>query len=306
MTEDEFPDEPAGALPADFLAHRFEENRGRLRAVAYRMLGSLSEADDAVQETWLRLGRSGADGIENLGGWLTTVVGRVCLDMLRSRSARREDPLDARLPDPVVSSAEGTDPEHEALVADSVGLALLVVLETLPPAERLSFVLHDMFAVPFDEIATVVDRTPATARQLASRARRRVQGAAPAPDPDPSRRREAVDAFLAASRDGDFEALVAVLDPDVVLRADYGGLRTRASKLVRGARVVASQAVMFSKFAGIARPVLVNGQPGVLTAPDGRPFSLMAFTVRGGRIVEINVLADPERLDRLGVAALGG
>ena len=309
MTEDEFPDGPADPLSAeclDVLAHRFEENRGRLRAVAYRMLGSLSDADDAVQEAWLRLSRSGAHTIENLSGWLTTVVGRVCLDMLRSRTSRREDPLDARLPDPVVSSAEGTDPEHEALLADSVGLALLVVLETLPPAERLAFVLHDMFAVPFDEIAPIVDRTAATTRQLASRGRRRVQGTAPAAEPDPSRQREVVDAFLAASRGGDFEALVAVLDPDVVLRADYGGLATRASKLVRGARVVASQAVTYSQFAAVARPVLVNGQPGLLTAPDGRPFSLMAFTVRAGRIVEINVLADPERLDRLGLATLGG
>ncbi len=297
MNEDEFPDES--------LAHRFEENRGRLRAVAYRMLGSLSEAEDAVQEAWLRLSRSGGDGVENLSGWLTTVVGRVCLDMLRSRSSRREDPLDPGLPDPVVSSAEGTDPEHEALLADSVGLALLVVLETLPPAERLAFVLHDMFAVPFDEIAPIVDRTPATARQLASRARRRVQGAAPVPEPDLSRQREVVDAFLAASRGGDFEALVAVLDPDVVLRADYGSLRTGASKLLRGARVVASQAVTFSKFAPLAQPVLVNGQAGLLTAPNGRPFSLMAFTVSGGKIVEIDILADPERLGRLGLAALG-
>ncbi len=297
MNEDEFPDES--------LAHRFEENRGRLRAVAYRMLGSLSEAEDAVQEAWLRLSRSGGDGVENLSGWLTTVVGRVCLDLLRSRSSRREDPLDPGLPDPVVSSAEGTDPEHEALLADSVGLALLVVLETLPPAERLAFVLHDMFAVPFDEIAPIVDRTPATARQLASRARRRVQGAAPVPEPDLSRQREVVDAFLAASRGGDFEALVAVLDPDVVLRADYGSLRTGASKLLRGARVVASQAVTFSKFAPLAQPVLVNGQAGLLTAPNGRPFSLMAFTVSGGKIVEIDILADPERLGRLGLAALG-
>ena len=297
MNEDEFPDES--------LAHRFEENRGRLRAVAYRMLGSLSEAEDAVQEAWLRLSRSGGDGVENLSGWLTTVVGRVCLDMLRSRSSRREDPLDPGLPDPVVSSAEGTDPEHEALLADSVGLALLVVLETLPPAERLAFVLHDMFAVPFDEIAPIVDRTPATARQLASRARRRVQGAAPVTEPDLSRQREVVDAFLAASRGGDFEALVAVLDPDVVLRADYGSLRTGASKLLRGARVVASQAVTFSKVAPLAQPVLVNGQAGLLTAPNGRPFSLMAFTVSGGKIVEIDILADPERLGRLGLAALG-
>ena len=297
MNEDEFPDES--------LAHRFEENRGRLRAVAYRMLGSLSEAEDAVQEAWLRLSRSGGDGVENLSGWLTTVVGRVCLDLLRSRSSRREDPLDPGLPDPVVSSAEGTDPEHEALLADSVGLALLVVLETLPPAERLAFVLHDMFAVPFDEIAPIVDRTPATARQLASRARRRVQGAAPVPEPDLSRQREVVDAFLAASRGGDFEALVAVLDPDVVLRADYGSLRTGAAKLLRGARVVASQAVTFSKFAPLAQPVLVNGQAGLLTAPNGRPFSLMAFTVSGGKIVEIDILADPERLGRLGLAVLG-
>ncbi|MFC8449677.1 sigma-70 family RNA polymerase sigma factor [Kitasatospora sp. NPDC057223] len=307
MNEDEFPGEPADALSADFLAGRFEENRSRLRSVAYRMLGSPSEADDAVQETWLRLGRTGADGIENLSGWLTTVVGRVCLDMLRSRGSRREDPLDACPADPVVSSAEGTDPEHEALLADSVGLALLVVLETLPPAERLAFVLHDMFAVPFDEIAPIVDRTPAAARQLASRGRRRVQGqgAAAAPEPDLPRQREVVDAFLAAARGGDFEALVAVLDPDIVLRADYGGLRTGTAELVRGARVVAAQAITFSQFAATARRVLVDGRPGLLATRDGRPFSLMSFTVRGGTIVEIDVLADPERLGRLDLAALG-
>ncbi|WP_329494601.1 RNA polymerase sigma factor SigJ [Kitasatospora herbaricolor] len=297
----------------EFLALRFEEHRTHLRAVAHRMLGSLSEADDAVQEAWLRLGRAGAGGVDNLGGWLTTVVGRVCLDMLRSRRSRREDPLDARLPDPIVVGPEGTDPEQQALLADSVGLALLVVLETLPPAERLAFVLHDLFAVPFDEIAPVLDRSPAAARQLASRARRRVRGVTPRPEADLSRQREVVDAFLSAARNGDFEALVAVLDPDVVLRADHGGTGPAEAKagtgtgtgtaggfrLVRGAAAVARGAATFSQAARFARPVLVNGAPGLLTAPQGEPFSVMGFTVRDGLIVGIDVLADPERLRRL-------
>ncbi|WP_327705404.1 RNA polymerase sigma factor SigJ [Streptomyces decoyicus] len=288
----------------EWLAERFEENRSHLRAVAYRMLGSVSEADDAVQEAWLRLSRSGASGVENLGGWLTTVVGRVCLDQLRMRKARREDPLDFHVPEPVVGRLDTADPEQEALLADSVGLALLVVLETLAPAERLAFVLHDMFAMPFDEIAPIVDRTPAAARQLASRARRRVQGAAPAPDTDLARQREVVDAFLAASRGGDFEALLAVLDPDVVLRADAGDAPEGVSKLVRGARAVVEQALTFSRFAAFARPALVNGAPGLVTARGGRPFSVMGFTLAHGKIVEINILADLARLSRLDLTIL--
>ncbi|MER8184509.1 RNA polymerase sigma factor SigJ [Kitasatospora sp. NPDC094015] len=282
----------------DLLAQRFEEHRGHLRAVAYRMLGSLSEADDAVQEAWFRLNRSDDAGIDNLAGWLTTVVARVSLDMLRSRSSRREDPLDVHVPEPIVSGADGVDPEHQAVLADSVGLALLVVLETLAPAERLAFVLHDMFAVPFDEIAPIVDRSPAAARQLASRARRRVQGRETVPD-DLPRQREVVGAFLAASRGGDFDALLALLDPDVVLRADGGALSAGMSRLVRGAGAVAGQAVTFSRFAAYARPVLVNGAPGLVTAPGGKPLSVMGFTVVRGLIVEIDILADPERLDRL-------
>ncbi|MFF8371967.1 RNA polymerase sigma factor SigJ [Streptomyces lydicus] len=288
----------------EWLAERFEENRSHLRAVAYRMLGSLSEAEDAVQEAWLRLNRSGADEVENLGGWLTTVVGRVCLDQLRMRRARREDPLEVRVPEPVVLRADPADPEHQALLADSVGLALLVVLETLSPVERLAFVLHDMFAMPFDEIAPIVDRTPAAARQLASRARRRVQGNVPASDPDPARQREVVDAFLAASRGGDFEALLAVLDPDVLLRADAGAASGGLTKLVRGARAVAEQALTFSRFALAGRPALVNGGPGLVTTRDGQPFSVMGFTVAHGRIVEINILADPARLRRVDLTIL--
>ncbi|MEU9486528.1 sigma-70 family RNA polymerase sigma factor [Streptomyces decoyicus] len=288
----------------EWLAERFEENRSHLRAVAYRMLGSVSEADDAVQEAWLRLSRSGVSGVENLGGWLTTVVGRVCLDQLRMRKARREDPLDFHVPEPIVGRLDTADPEQEALLADSVGLALLVVLEALAPAERLAFVLHDMFAMPFDEIAPIVDRTPAAARQLASRARRRVQGAAPAPDTDLARQREVVDAFLAASRGGDFEALLAVLDPDVVLRADAGDAPEGVSKLVRGARAVVEQALTFSRFAAFARPALVNGAPGLVTARGGRPFSVMGFTLAHGKIVEINILADLARLSRLDLTIL--
>jgi RNA polymerase sigma factor (sigma-70 family) len=292
----------------EWLTERFEEHRTRLRAVAYRMLGSPSEADDAVQEAWLRAVRSGTGGVENLGGWLTTVVARVCLNMLRSRRSRREDslegPLGARVPDPIVGRADAIDPEHEALLADSVGLALLMVLDTLSPAERLAFVLHDMFAVPFGEIAPVVGRSPAAARQLASRARRRVRGAAPVPDADLARQREVVDAFLAASRSGDFDALLAVLDPEVVLRADYGAVSAGASKVVRGARAVAEQALTFSRFAPFAQPALVNGAAGVVTAPGGEPLAVMGFTVTHGKIVEIDILADPERLRRLDLLAV--
>jgi RNA polymerase sigma-70 factor, ECF subfamily len=293
----------------EFLAKRFEEHRSHLRAVAYRMLGSLSEADDAVQEAWFRLSRSETSGIENLGGWLTTVVGRVCLDMLRSRTSRRVvplgEPLGTRVPEPLVSRADGIDPEHEALLADSVGLALLVVLQTLTPAERLAFVLHDMFSVPFEEIAPVVGRSPTAARQLASRARRRVQGEAHVPDADLATQREVVDAFLAASRDGDFDSLLAVLDPGVVLRMDGGAVRASLSREVRGARAVAEQTLTFSRLSPFVRPALVNGVAGVVVAPRGRPFSVMGFTIRGGKIVEIDILADPARLSRLDVSVFG-
>jgi RNA polymerase sigma factor (sigma-70 family) len=292
----------------EWLAQRFEEHHTHLRAVAYRMLGSISEADDALQETWLRLSRSNTSGIENLGGWLTTVVGRVCLNMLRSRRSKREEPLEGSLgthvPEPIVSRQDGSDPEQQALLADSVGLALLVVLETLPPAERLAFVLHDMFAVPFEEIAPIVGRSEVATRQLASRARRRVQGGALAPDADLARQREVVDAFFAASRDGDFETLLAVLDPDVVLRIDGGAVRAGLSREVRGATAVAEQTLTFSRLSPFLRRALVNGVAGVVVAPRGRPFAVMGFTVRGGKIVEIDVLADPERLGRLDLAVL--
>lgn len=286
----------------EWLAERFEENRGHLRAVAYRMLGSLVEVDDAVQEAWLRLSRSDISSIENLGGWLTTVVARVCLDMLRSRKSRREEPLDVHVPEPIVSREDAINPEHEALLADSVGLALLVVMETLAPDERLAFVLHDMFGVPFDEIASIVGCSSAAARQLASRARHRVQGAAPIPDVDLTQQRKVVDAFLTAVRGGDFEALLAVLDPDVVLRSDHipAGL-----KEIRGARTVAEQALMFSRLAESVQPVLVNGAAGIVSwLPGGQPFSVMAFNVRGSRIVEIDVLRDRDRLSRLDLTVL--
>jgi RNA polymerase sigma-70 factor (ECF subfamily) len=286
----------------DWLAEQFEEHRTHLKAVAYRMLGSLSEADDAVQEAWLRLSRSEASEIENLGGWLTTVVARVSLNMLRSRASRREQPIDVRVPEPIIDSADGTDPEHEALLADSVGLALLVVLETLSPPERLAFVLHDMFAVPFNEIAPIVDRSPQATRQLASRARRRVRGERAVPDVDVDGQREVVEAFLAAAREGDFEALVAVLDPDVVLRQDFGpGAPARE---IRGAEEVASQAEMYSQLGLDIQPALVNGAVGVVAFRDGRPFSVGGFTVRGGRIVEMDWLTDPERLSRLDLTSL--
>ena len=285
----------------DWLAERFEEHRAHLRAVAYRMLGSLSEADDAVQEAWLRLSRT--DEVENLGGWLTTVVARISLNMLRSRAVRRDEPLGVRLPDPIVDRADGTDPEHEALLADAVGLALLVVLETLSPAERLAFVLHDMFAVPYDEIAPIVDRSPDAARQLASRARRRVQGEQTVPDADLATQREVVDAFLAAARDGDFEALLAMLDPDVVLRVDFGPPAS-ASQEVRGAENVARQAQMFSRIGLVMQPALINGVAGAVTKRDGEPFSIGAVTVRHRRIVALDILADPDRLRSLDLTIL--
>jgi RNA polymerase sigma factor (sigma-70 family) len=331
----------------EWLADQFEAHRSRLRAVAYRMLGSLSEADDAVQEAWLHLTRStrsssdtkrsnsksksksNISGIENLGGYLTTVVARICLDMLRSRTSRREEPLDAlegheamgtlgalgvdvRIPDPIVSRADALDPEQEVLLADSVGLALLVVLETLAPAERLAFVLHDMFGVPFEEIAPIVGRSATAARQLASRARRRVQGkghrAAHTPDADLNHQRAVVDAFLAAARRGDFEGLLAVLDPEIVLRVDRGGVvgvGAGASRVLRGAQAVAEQALTFSRLPGRVQPVLVNGVPGLVPwLPDGRPFAILAFTVRDGKIVEINILSDPARLRQLDLASL--
>jgi RNA polymerase sigma-70 factor (ECF subfamily) len=277
-----------------------------LRAIAYRMLGSLSEADDAVQDAWVRLSRSDASEIENLGGWLTTVVARVCLNMLQARKVRREEPFGVHVPDPIVGSDEENDPEQQAILADSVGLALLVVLDTLEPAERLAFVLHDMFAVPFDEIAPIVGRSPAAARQLASRARRRVQGRSPTSDADLDRQREVVEAFLAASREGDFEALLDVLDPDVVLRADSGPLPPPATQEVRGAHAVAKLATAFSQVAQFSRLALVNGTAGLVTTnPGGEPFSVMGFTIGDGRIVEINILADPVRLARLDLSVLG-
>jgi len=287
-----------------WLTERFEEHRSRLRAVAYRMLGSLSEADDAVQEAWLRLNRADTSGVENLAGWLTTVVARVCLNLLRSRETRREEPLDVHVPDPIISREGRGDPEHEALLADSVGLALLVVLETLTPAERLAFVLHDMFAVPFEEIAPMIERSPAAARQLASRARRRVRGQAVAPDPDVTRQRAVVNAFFAATRDGDFDALVAVLDPDVVLRADGGAARTRPTVVIHGARAVAGQAATAARLAPFVRPALVNGTAGAVVVVAGRVFSVMGFTVAHGKIVAIDVLYDPERLANLDLTVL--
>jgi RNA polymerase sigma factor (sigma-70 family) len=287
-----------------WLTERFEDERTRLRAVAYRMLGSVSEADDAVQDAWLRVDRAGADDVDNLAAWLTTVVARVCLNRLRTRAQRREEPLEVHVPDPIVSRAAGTDPEHEALLADSVGLALLVVLETLTPAERLAYVLHDMFAVPFEDIATMIDRSPAAARQLASRARRRLRGQAPAPDKDLARQRAVVDAFFAASRAGDFEALVAVLDPDVVLRADGGPELPGLNQVLRGAATVAGQAFTMRRLSPYVRPALVNGAAGVVVVANGRPLSVMAFTVTDGRIAAIDVLADPARLAELDLTAV--
>jgi RNA polymerase sigma-70 factor, ECF subfamily len=292
--------------PQDLLAEQFEEHRTHLRAVAYRMLGSLSEADDAVQEAWMRLSRTDARELENMRAWLTTVVARVCLNLLRSRATRREEPLGVHVPEPIVSPQDGVDPEHEALLADSVGLALLIVLEQLTPAERLAYVLHDMFGVPFDEIAPMVGRSPAAARQLASRARRRVRGA-PTPDADVSAQRRVVDAFFAAARGGDFDALVAVLHPDVMLRADYGDAPAIGARELHGAEAVAGQALRFARLAGddaVALSALVNGAVGIVSFRGGRPFSVLGFTVTDGRIVAIDVLGDPRRLSRLDLTML--
>jgi RNA polymerase sigma factor (sigma-70 family) len=289
----------------EWLAEQFEQHRAYLRAVAYRMLGSASEAEDAVQEAWIRLSRSDVSAVENLRAWLTTVVARVCLDLLRTRTSRREDALDVHVPDPVITRADA-NPESNAILADSVGLALLVVLETLEPAERLAFVLHDVFGMTFDEIAPVVDRSPEAARQLASRARRRVQGRAPSADADLRQQRRVVDAFLAAAHEGDFERLVAVLDPDIVLRAD-GGALAGLSRLIRGREAVVAQASSFSKIGLANQVVLVNGNVGLLTRlPDGRLFSVVGFTIAAGKIVEMDILADPERLGRLDLSAVGG
>ena len=289
-----------------WLAERFEENRPHLRGVAYRMLGSLAEADDAVQEAWIRLSRTDTSDVDNLRAWLTTVVGRVALNMLRSRRTRREAALETHLPDPILSPEAGMDPEQEALLGDSVGLAMLVVLDSLTPAERVAFVLHDVFAVPFDKIAPIVGRTPVATRQLASRARRRVQGA-PVPDVDLDGQWAVVDAFLAAARGGDFERLLAVLDPEVVLRSDGGVARPDLVTLVRGAQTVAEQAMSFRRFTETATRVLVNGMPGgVAWAPDGSPFAVVALTVKGARIVGIDILADPERLAQLDLTEVAG
>ncbi len=283
---------------------QFERYRPHLQAVAYRMLGSVTEADDALQEAWLRLSRADTDDVDNLAGWLTTVVGRVCLDMLRSRRSRQEDYVGSWLPEPIVSLDDETDPEQEAILADSVGLALLVILETLTPAERLAFVLHDMFAVPFEEIASIVGRTPAAARQLASRGRRRVQGAESNPDTDVRGQREIVNAFLAAARGGDFDELLAVLDPDVVFRADPGKLRARARPPIAGAKAVATEVLSQApRFAGLARPALVNGTAGLVVGPEHKPFAVVSFTMARGRIVAIDLITNPDKLGGLG--ALG-
>jgi RNA polymerase sigma-70 factor (ECF subfamily) len=285
-----------------WLAERFEEHRSRLRAVAYRMLGSLTEADDAVQDAWIRVSRVDTGEIENFAGWLTTIVARVSLNMLRSRSTRRQQPLDVHLPDPIVEPPDVSDPERQAVLADSVGLAMLVVLDALTPAERVAFVLHDMFAVPFDEIAPIVDRTPEATRQLASRARRRVQGAAPVSDADLETQWKVVEAFLAAARDGDLDALVAVLDPDVMLRADGG--TTGLSHQARGAAAVARQASTWGRIGLAVRRALVNGSAGLVSERHGKPFSIGAFTVSGGKIVECDFLVDPDRLAQLDLSAL--
>ena len=289
------------------LAEQFEEHRSHARAVAYRMLGSISEAEDAVQEAWLRFSRSDTSGVDNLRGWLTTVVARVCLDMLRTRTSRREGPLeDVHVPDPIITRAVSRDagPEAGAMLADSVGLALLVVLEKLEPAERLAFVLHDVFGMTFEEIAPIVDRSVVATRQLASRARRRVQGQAPASEKDLRQQRRVVDAFLAAVQDGDFEALVTVLDPEIVLRAD-GGAAKGMSRLVRGSQAVAAQAAAFSKLNLSSQVVLVNGNVGVVSRlPDGRVLSVIGFTIAGGKVVEMDILADPDRLSRLDLSAV--
>jgi RNA polymerase sigma-70 factor, ECF subfamily len=285
-------------------AEQFEEHRPHLRAVAYRMLGSLSEADDAVQEAWVRFSRAEGGAIDNRRAWLTTVVSRIALKILRSRRNRREEPLGRGMPDLILDRPDGTDPEHEALLADSVGLALLVVLDTLTPAERLAFVLHDIFAVPFDEIAPIVERSPEAARQLASRARRRVQGERTAPDADLARQRVVVDAFLAAARNGDFDALLAVLDPDVVVRADQGAGPAGAPTVVRGAAAVARSALGYARLGMLTQPALVNGVAGAVTTRDGVAFSVGAFTVRGGKVVALDILADPDRLRDLDLTIL--
>ena len=290
----------------DDRTERFEEHRAHLRAVAYRMLGSFSEADDAVQEAWVRYSRTDTAAVENLRAWLTTVVSRVSLNMLRARRTRREEPVGPHMPDLVLDRPGAADPEHEAILADSVGVALLVVLDTLTPAERLAFVLHDIFAVPFDEIAPIVERSPEAARQLASRARRRIQGEPTVPDADIGRQREVVDAFLAAARHGDFEALLAVLDPDVVVRADEGGVPAGAGGPVRGAEAVARRAMAFADLGLLTQPALVNGVAGAVTTRDGVAFSVGAFTVRGGKIVALDILADPDRLRELDLTVLGG
>jgi RNA polymerase sigma factor (sigma-70 family) len=289
-----------------WLADRFEEHRPRLQAIAYRMLGSFADADDAVQDTWLRVSRAGAGEIENLGGWFTTIVSRVCLNVLRSRNVRREQPLDVHVPDPVISRVPTLQPEEEALLADSVGLALLVVLDTLSPAERLAFVLHDMFDLPFDQIASMAGKSPDAARQLASRARRRVRGVEPpSPDADLNRQREVVDAFFRAARGGDLEALVAVLDPDVVLRADFGAWRPTVSRVARGAEAVAGQAMLAAFPNAQLHPALVNGEAGVVVSINGKPFAVMGFRVSQGRIIEINAIAEPERLRRITAGFFG-
>ncbi|MGH8968778.1 MAG: RNA polymerase sigma factor SigJ [Actinomycetes bacterium] len=289
---------------SDWLTGQFEGERPRLRGVAYRMLGSVSEADDAVQEAWLRINRADTDGVENMAGWLTTVVARVCLNMLRSRDTRREVALDTHVPDPIIGPEHMADPEQEALLADSVGLALMVVLETLSPAERLAFVLHDMFAVPFDDIGSMLDRSPAAARQLASRARRRVRGGAPEPDPDVARQRKVVDAYFAAARDGDFDALVAVLHPDVVLRADAGPLRPRRTVVHRGAETVAAQAQTAQALVPFVRPALVNGTAGAVAVAGQRVIAVLGFSVTDGLISAIDILVDPDRLAAIDVSML--
>jgi RNA polymerase sigma-70 factor (ECF subfamily) len=289
----------------DWLAQRFEERRPHLQAIAYRMLGSLAEAEEAVQDAWLRLSRAGAGGVENLDGWLTTIVGRVCLNLLRARRLRAKEPPGVHLPDPLITREGDQNPEQDALLADSVRLALLVVLDTLKPPERLAFVLHDMFDLSFDEIGPLVGRSPAAARQLASRARRRVRGSAPPePDPDVARQREVVEAFFAAARGGSFDALVAVLDPEVVLRTDGGSARPQVTTVLRGPAAVARRALLFSRPSASLRPVLVNGAAGVVVMVGERPFSVMGFTVVGGKIVEINTIADPERLRALDLTIL--
>jgi RNA polymerase sigma-70 factor (ECF subfamily) len=316
MDENEMCAEPVETRPergireaqgtsSEWLADRFEEQRPHLRSVAYRMLGSLSEAEDAVQDTWLRVSRAGVSGVENLGGWLTTIVARVCLNMLRARNLRREESLDGHVPDPLVSPDPALQPEEEALLADSVSLALLVVLDTLSPVERLAFVLHDMFQLPFEEIAPMVGRSPQAARQLASRARRRVKGAEiPAPDPDLARQREVVDAFFQAARGGDFDALVAVLDPDVILRSDYGARRPAAPKVFHGAAAVANQALIGALPGAELHPALINGMAGVVITVHGRPYAVMGFTVAQGRIVEIDAIADPARVEAIAASVL--